>query len=56
MNYVLAGSGKKYKKCCMNKQELQIVTPADSYIEKSLKDYPLQKLQEFYDDEVIRNR
>ena len=47
------GSGKKYKKCCMNKQELQIITPADYYLKKSLKDYPKEELKNFYDEETI---
>ena len=47
------GSGKKYKNCCMNKKEVQVVTPADKYIEKSLKDYPKQNLQKYYEKENI---
>ncbi len=53
MIYVIAGSGKKYKRCCMNKQEIKIVTPADIYIERSLKEYPKEELKQFYDDEII---
>lgn len=47
------GSGKKYKKCCMNKKETSIVTPADLYIEKSLKNYPKEELKKFYDEECV---
>ena len=47
------GSGKKYKKCCMNKQEMKTITPADIYIEKSLKKYPKENLRNFYNDEAI---
>ena len=47
------GSGKKYKKCCMNKKEISVITPADLYIEKSLKNYPKEELARFYDDETI---
>lgn len=47
------GSGKKYKKCCMNKKEISLITPADLYIEKSLKNYPKEELAKFYDDETI---
>lgn len=53
MIYVIAGSGKKYKKCCMNKQKIKIVTPADMYIERSLKEYPKEELKLFYEDDVI---
>ncbi len=53
MIYVIVGSGKKYKKCCMNKQEINTVTPADMYIKKSLKEYPKEELKLFYDDEII---
>lgn len=48
------GSGKKYKKCCLNKKEINIVTPADIYIEKSLKNYPKEELLKFYDEESIK--
>lgn len=48
------GSGKKYKKCCMNKKEISITTPADLYIEKSLKNYPKEELMKFYDKESIK--
>lgn len=47
------GSGKKYKKCCMNKKEIQVVTPADLYIKKSLKDYPKETLKLYYDAESV---
>lgn len=47
------GSGKKYKKCCMNKREIEVVTPADLYIKKSLADYPKETLKLFYDEESI---
>lgn len=47
------GSGKKYKKCCMNKKKISIITPADLYIEKSLKNYPKEELAKFYDRETI---
>lgn len=47
------GSGKKYKKCCMNKKEISVVTPADLYIEKSLKEYPKEQLMKFYDKEAV---
>lgn len=53
MSRVPAGSGKKYKKCCLNKLESQILTPADKYIENSLKDYPKEGLKKFYDEERI---
>ena len=49
----LAGSGKKFKKCCINKIEKNIVTPADSYIQKSLKNYPKEELKKYYDEDVI---
>lgn len=49
-----AGSGKKYKKCCMNKKEITIVTPADIYIEKALKDYPKEELLKYYDAESVQ--
>ena len=48
------GSGKKYKKCCMNKKEISIVTPADIYIENSLKDYPKEELLKYYDEETVQ--
>ena len=47
------GSGKKYKKCCMNKKEIEVITPADLYIKKSLADYPKETLKLFYDEESI---
>lgn len=47
------GSGKKYKKCCIDKEEQVIVTPADVYIQKSLQDYPKEELKKFYDEEVV---
>ncbi len=53
MIYVHAGSGKKYKKCCINKDEGVITTPADKYIEEALKGYPKKELMEFYDEEKI---
>ena len=49
------GSGKKYKKCCMNKdnKDKKVTTPADLYIEKALKNYPKEELTKFYDEETI---
>ena len=47
------GSGKKYKKCCLSKQEQTVATPADIYIQKSLQRYPKQELEKFYDEETI---
>jgi len=56
------GSGKKYKKCCIDKPEIavketkpqDIETPADPYIKKSLEAYPNETiLSEWYDNEAI---
>lgn len=47
------GSGKKYKKCCMNKMEGIVVTPADTYIQKTLSNYPKETLEKFYDKDII---
>ena len=37
----------------MNKQELQVNTPADYYIQKSLKDYPKEQLLQHFDEDVV---
>ena len=37
----------------MNKKEIEVITPADLYIKKSLADYPKETLKLFYDEESI---
>lgn len=52
------GSGKKYKKCCLDKKEITL--PYQNFIDKSLSQYPKKKdnenkydLYDFYKEEYI---
>lgn len=47
------GSGRKYKHCCIDKDKENVVTPADIYINKSLKDYPKDSLKKVYNEDLI---
>ncbi len=48
------GSGKKYKKCCINKEKIKIAIPEDPYILRAMSYYPnKEKLKLLYDEEKI---